>query len=56
MEITNTVVASFVAYDLATRTVALIPIVDVPTVDAAGEPVGAPVDLTATFAALAEVA
>ena len=54
MEITNTVVASFVAYDLETRTVTFAPIVDVPTVDAAGTPVGEPIDLTAVFASLAE--
>jgi hypothetical protein len=54
MEITNTVVASFVAFDFETRTVALIPIVAVPTVDAAGAAVGEPVDLTAVFAEMAE--
>ena len=48
MEITNTVVASFVAFDTATRTVALIPIVAVPTV---GEP---DIDLTAVMAEMAE--
>jgi hypothetical protein len=53
VDITNTVVASFVAFDTDTRTVTVIPIIEVPTVDPSGAVISPAVDLTATFASLA---
>ena len=54
MEFTNAVVGTLVFLDPDTREVVTLgPIIEVPVVDEAGEPVGDPIDLTATFASLA---